>query len=192
MPDDLRPKVHNVDVSPQPTCIVFERHGNWAAALRRLGAVRSCQLREARGLAEVEAFLRSQPCSLVALELQMEEPQRSIERIDHLRQTFPQSTCIALGHRVSNTLALLAWEAGATTVINSPRQVALAAEIATKWSVSVAVLAEQVSTAGDIVARVRRRLPFRPTDPNRRFKITTQSKPPANSDDEPIEFEPLS
>lgn len=180
-----------MDISPQVTCLVLERQGTWAAALRRHGAPSVCQLREARGMAEVEGFLRNQPHCLVAIELQEEEPERSIERIDRLRRDFPKSVCIAFGHRVSTTLALLAWEAGATTVINSPRQIAQAAEMVKRWSLFVTGLGEQVATEGDIVDRVRNRLPFRPVDPNRRYTKPTKRKPPVSDDDEPIEFEPL-
>ena len=175
----------------RPTCILLERHGTWAAALRRVVDSPSYELRETRGFAEVHEALSPNSPGLVAIELRSESFQQAIEGIDRLLRAFPRTHCVVLGNRVPATIALLAWEAGAIAVINSPRQVKRVAEIVQQWAATVRAHPEQHRENEGIVKSVSSRLPFRAVDPARPIPKSSRSKPPVDEDDEPIEFEPL-
>lgn len=180
----------------RPTCIVLERHGSWAAALRRADGSPSYKLRETRGFAEVNQALSTQSRSLVAIEIRVEAFQQTIEGIDRLLQEFPRIRCIVLANRVPATMALVAWEAGAVAVINSPRQIGRVVDIVQQWVSAVRALpTPQADDEGaddeGIAKHIPARLPFRAIDPSRTLPKPTRRKPPTDEDDEPIEFEPL-
>lgn len=175
----------------RPTCILLERHGAWAAALRRVEDSPSYEVRETRGFAEVQEALSPNSSGLVAIELRSESFQQAIEGIDRLLRAFPRTHCVVLGNRVPSNIALLAWEAGAIAVINSPRQVKRVAEIVQQWAATVRAHPEQHREDEGIVKSVSGRLPFRAVDPARPIPKSSRSKPPVDEDDEPIEFEPL-
>jgi len=176
---------------PPPTCIVLERHGVWAAGFRRLDGSRSWRLREARGFVEVNDLLRACDRSLVAVELRGDAFSRTIAGIDHLLREFPRANCIALGNHVPVSVALLAWEAGAVSVINSPRQIARAATIVQRWATVMREHPTQQVVDEDIVKRIRRGLPFRAVAPNRQLPPSSGRRRAPENDDEPIKFEPL-
>ncbi len=177
--------------SVSPMCIVLERHGTWAAGLRRAPGPRSWSLREARGFVEVHALLGEQDRSLVAVELRVDTLRRTIDGIDLLLREFPRASCIVLGNHAPTAVAMLAWEAGAIAVVNSPRQVARAAAIVDRWARSIQQ--HHLLQAGDegIEQQIRARLPFRAVDPDRPLPLSTRRRQSAGNDEEPIQFDPL-
>jgi len=174
-----------------PTCLVLERHGTWAAALRRINGLRSWRLREARGFAEIDELLRVQDRSLVAVEVRVDGCGRTIAGIDRMLRDFPRVNCIALGNHLPATIAMLAWEAGAVAVINSPRQVARVATIVERWAIAMREHPAQQAIDAGSVRQIQARLPFRAVDPNRPLPPATRRRKTSEGDDEPINFEPL-
>lgn len=107
---------------PAARCILCERTGTWAIALRpalqRLGH----RVYETRSLDACWEELLASPRSLVGLEVTDDNLEQVVAWMSRLRTAFSHVRVIALGHRGLECCEWILREAGSAHVVFSPRE----------------------------------------------------------------------
>jgi hypothetical protein len=105
----------------RPRVIVCEQTGKWAAAIAR-HLPSAIRLRQTRGLRECAGELALAPCSLLALELTLENLAGVLALLGDLDQKFPLARAIVVAERRLAAYKWLLREAGAVHFTTSPRE----------------------------------------------------------------------
>lgn len=103
-------------------CIVCEREGDWAAALRWHSKGSFLPLWETRGLLAARAALLESPHSVLALETTTTNAEGVMRLILEARWTCPASRAIVLLTGECAGLSPIFWEVGPLFVARSPRR----------------------------------------------------------------------
>jgi len=108
---------------PAARCILCERTGAWAVALRPPLQRTGHRLYETRSLATCGDEILASPASIVGVEVTGENLEQVVSWMCRLRTTFPAVRIIVLGRRGLDSCQWLLREAGAVHVVFSPRDV---------------------------------------------------------------------
>ena len=103
-------------------CVVCEKTGHWAAALRWHSGSRRIPLRETRSLIAARAALLQAPTSILVLETTAANAEGVLRLILEVRRTCPKSRTIVLLMSETKALQHRFWEAGAAFVALSARR----------------------------------------------------------------------
>ena len=118
------------DATTAGRLLVCERHGHWAAALRRELAPRRVRVWETRSLAECWESLAATPASFVVVELTAANVEGLLLRMVRLPRDFPLArVAVVAAGRLADCQSLLR-EAGAVHWVASLRQLAPLAQLA--------------------------------------------------------------
>jgi DNA-binding NtrC family response regulator len=104
-------------------CVVCEREGRWAVALRRALERRKVVPRQTRSIDECEAELKAAPASLLAVELTETNLDGILELLARVTQHYPKARTIILAERGLRSHEWLLREAGALHFETSPRRI---------------------------------------------------------------------
>jgi hypothetical protein len=134
--------------------ILCEKSGRWAVALRRALGPEQHVLRQTRSLAECGRELAAAPASLVAIECTSDNLDKAALAINEWATRYPHSRLAAFLDSSLTAAESLLREAGASAVIDSPRQAPALARLALRH------LAR--APAGDLpfAESIRHRLPW--------------------------------
>jgi hypothetical protein len=118
--------------SREARCIVCERTGRWAVALRRAAAARqqagqpldgpALRLVQTRSLPDCWSALRAAPASAVVLEVTSTNLPAALDAATRMRRWFPSACLLVAAQRGLEEWEPLLREAGAALVTTSPRR----------------------------------------------------------------------
>ncbi len=121
---------HGLHTPGPPRCIVCERKGRWAAALRRQSETPHFRLEETRSLVGCWEALAGHPGSFLVLEATPENLDAVLGRLVRLGYDDPAACAAVVAGRSLAGLEWLFREAGAVWFTVSPREVAAVASMA--------------------------------------------------------------
>ncbi len=101
--------------------ITCERHGRWAAALRRDPAAAGVRIHETRSLDECWEMLAESPASLIVVELTRANCEGLLRRLARLERDYPLARVAVVAERPLASWEELIREAGAAWFCTSPR-----------------------------------------------------------------------
>ncbi|MGO8748928.1 MAG: hypothetical protein ACLQNE_23435 [Thermoguttaceae bacterium] len=110
--------------------ITCERHGRWAAALRRDPAATGVRIHETRSLDECWEMLAGSPASLIVVELTRANRDGLLHRLAGLERDYPLARVAVVAERSLASWEGLIREAGAAWFCASPRDLRSLASIA--------------------------------------------------------------
>jgi hypothetical protein len=108
-------------MSNNPSVIVCERRGIWAAGLRR-HLPRAIRVRETRNFADCRRELTAWPASLVAVEVSRTNVAGALDLLTEVARKYPLARAAAVAERGCEPYEWLLREAGAIHFTTSPRE----------------------------------------------------------------------
>lgn len=108
---------------PVARCILCERTGTWAIALRPALQQLGHRVYETRSLDACWDEIAASPASLAGIEVTTDTLEQVVAWMCRLRTAFASARVIALGHRGLECCQWVLREAGAAHVVYSPREI---------------------------------------------------------------------
>lgn len=150
-----RPPLLPAGAAP-PRLIVCERHGDWAAALRRELADSPLPIVETRSLPDAWQRLAESPSSIVVAELTRANAASLVERLARLERDYPLARAAVVARRELAHHEFLVREAGAVHFVASLRRLRPMAELVCRH------LAQAPVAPRDFFERIWAALPWKP------------------------------
>jgi len=138
-----------------PPLIICERHGYWAAAVRRY-LVADTRIVETRAYSQLASAEAEHPQAMVAIELNAENQQQLLDYIAEREVNCPEAPLVVLTWRGCESWEPLIREAGAVEVLYQLRSAPRLAELFARYQATLPV--EET----DLLADIWQRLPWSP------------------------------
>lgn len=122
----------------EPTLIVLESSGIWAARLRHCGLPPRLVLREVRSIEQCTEQLINCPRALVGIAVTAENLAAMLDLQLRLASDHPEASVIVLADRGLERYELLFREGGAAHVVFSPRQLSSMIELLARYTLCIA------------------------------------------------------
>jgi hypothetical protein len=152
-------------------CVVCEKTGAWAVALRSHPASKGMRVRETRRLDECNSLLAHAPASFVVFELTLQNLDALLDWFGRRERMAPCVRAAIVADRSLRAYGPLAIEAGAVCFVTLHRQIAAVASAASRHL-------EQISAPPcGLAQRVWNSLPWKPRDNSIDNRCTLYDEP---------------